>query len=78
MRETRSEKLGRRSCAARYERALLFESIARKLPNYYELRDASCVEKVLLKCVRACRHLKGLCATACEARSATVADGLCA
>ena len=52
-----------------------------KVPAYCMLRGASCAVKVLvcaLKCVMACHCSKGFCATVCEARGATVAEGLCA
>ena len=79
--ETRSETTRRRPPAAREERALPFESIVRQLPAYCNLRGASCAVKVLgcaLMCARARHYSKGLCATVCEARGATVAEGLCA
>ena len=52
-----------------------------KVPAYCMLRGASCAVKVLvcaLKCAMACHCSNGFCATVCEARGATVAEGLCA
>ena len=52
-----------------------------KAPTYHRLRNASCAVRALgyaLMCARARHDSKGLCATVCEARGATVAQGLCA
>ena len=52
-----------------------------KAPTHHRLRNASRAVKVLgcaLMCARARHDSKGLCATVCEDRGATVTQGLCA